>query len=324
MPGSLTCVFTEPEIFEKVLSRDGFTGLLITRGGSFRARLTQITLDRLRLAAVEEELARIAFIVVPADTAFVVLPISQGPIAVWGGFEMRAGEITMFLPGERLHAITAGTANWGTLQVSARRLMQYGRALTGAVLPVPPAARWWPRAVTLKRLLALHRAAIRMAEGRSGVLADIETAHGLEQQMIHTLIECLTNGPVAEETPAARWRRWILAEFEELLRAEPGLSIAAICAALGVSDRFLRRCCEEYLHISPGRYFRLGRMQQVHRALQTENVATAKVAKIAARYGFQDLGRFTSNYRALYGELPSATLRRTGTGMAGVNLPRTV
>src|SRR5690348_675074 len=99
MPGSLTSVVTEPETFEKVLSGDGFAGLLITRGGPFRARLTQITLNRLRLAAVEEELARIAFIVVPADTAFVVLPIGNGPIAVWGGFDMRADEITMFHPG---------------------------------------------------------------------------------------------------------------------------------------------------------------------------------------------------------------------------------
>ena len=56
----------EAEDFQAALSADGVAGLLVTGRGQFRARLTQVALERLRLAAVEEGQSRIAFIAVPA------------------------------------------------------------------------------------------------------------------------------------------------------------------------------------------------------------------------------------------------------------------
>jgi hypothetical protein len=49
----------EAEDFQAALSADGVAGLLVTGHGQFRARLTQVELDRLRLTAVEEAQPRI-------------------------------------------------------------------------------------------------------------------------------------------------------------------------------------------------------------------------------------------------------------------------
>ncbi|MBV9814868.1 MAG: helix-turn-helix transcriptional regulator [Alphaproteobacteria bacterium] len=164
----------------------------------------------------------------------------------------------------------------------------------------------------MRRLGQLHCAAIREVEARSGALADIEAAHGLEQQLIDVLIECLCRGTPQEETAAGRRHRGLLAGFEDLLWDDRLPSMAEICAALGASERLLRECCKQHLSMGPSQYFHLRRMQQVHRALRNENPATARVSEIAGRYGIRDLGRFASDYRALYGELPSSTLRRDG------------
>jgi hypothetical protein len=51
MPGSFTSVFGEAETVEAALREDGFMSLLVIEAGVFRARLTQITLDRLRLVS---------------------------------------------------------------------------------------------------------------------------------------------------------------------------------------------------------------------------------------------------------------------------------
>ena len=148
-----------------------------------------------------------------------------------------------------------------------------------------------------------------MGETRSKALACAEAAHGLEQQLLHAVIECLSAGPAAEEAPAARRHRGILARFEELLDAGSFRRMTDICAALGVSHRLLRACCEAHLGMSPGRYRRRRGMQQVHRALRSGDPQTTTVAAVAERYGFRDPGRFAGLYRAAYGELPSETLR---------------
>jgi len=150
-----------------------------------------------------------------------------------------------------------------------------------------------------------------VVEAKSGALADAAAAHGLEQQLVDVLIECLCNGAPQREDPAAHRHRGILAGFEDLLRVDRFARMGEICAALSVSDRLLRECCREQLRMGPSQYLSLRRMQQVHRALRSQNRETARVSEIAERYGIRDLGRFASDYRALYGELPSTTLRRS-------------
>jgi AraC-like DNA-binding protein len=310
MPGSVTSVFGEAESFEAALREEGCTGLLVIGAGAFRSRLTQITLDHLRLASAEEELARVAVIAVPANTALISWSTDETPAPVWGGIAMKAGEMLTLGSGNRIHARTAGQSRWHAIRLPENDLVSYGHTLCGAGFVAPPGpALWRPSPAAALSLTGLHRAAINMARSGSLLLSDIQAAHGLEQQVIHGLIECLSGRP-AEETPAARRHRSILAGLEDLLRAEPLLNQAEICAKLGVSHRFLRKCCEDNLGMSPGRYQQLRRLQLVHRALRdgTPNVTT--MSAVARQFGFRELGRFAANYRARYGELPSATFRR--------------
>ena len=85
MPGSRASVFGEAEDFQAALSTDGVAGMLFTGRGPFRARLTQIELERLRLAVVEEAQSRIAFVVVPTGRVLVSFLIDRGPAPVWAG-----------------------------------------------------------------------------------------------------------------------------------------------------------------------------------------------------------------------------------------------
>jgi AraC-like DNA-binding protein len=326
MPGSVTSVFSEPADFEAALRQEGGLGLLVTGRGEFRARLTQVALHRLRLSAAEEQLPRIVLVAVPADMILVSMPMRDRPAPVWGGIGMRAGEITTVGPSQRTHARTDGPSRWGSIWLPAEDLARYGSVLIGTPFAVPSVTRRWrPPPAIGRDLRQLHGAAIRVAETRPEALLGGEAAHGLEQQLIHALVECLSAGSADEVTPAARRLRDIAVRFEGLLQTRPerNLRIAEICAALGVSDRILRRCCDEQLGMSPTSYLRLHRMQQVHRALWNGNRDNASISEIARRYGFRDPGRFAARYRALYSELPAATLRRASRqGVADLTLGR--
>jgi len=270
MPGSVTSVFSEPDDFQAALHADGVVSLLVTGQGQFRARLTQVTLEHLYLSAGDEQLSRIAFVAAPADMILVALPIGDRAVPIWGGIAMQAGEVLSFGPGERIPARTDGPCRWGTIRSPSEYLAQYGRVLNGAELVLRPAARWRPPRAALRQLRHLHQAAVRRVEARSDVLADLETAHGLEQQLIHALVECLGNGSAIEVPPATTEHRDIAARFEALLqdRPLPGLRIAEIRKGLDVSAPALRMACKEQLGMGPLAYIR-------HLSRQTKRVMAA-------------------------------------------------
>ncbi len=313
MPGSVTATFTEPEDFEAALRSEGCLSLVVTGSGQFQARLTQITLQSFRLLAGDERLSRIAFIAVPAGMVLISFPIGNGSLPVYGGLQMRIGEIMTLGPGEHMHARTEGRRHWGVILLPMAELVEYGCALTGAPFSIPPVAqRWRPPPAAGRDLRSLHAAATRMAVIRPQVVVDAQAARGLEQQLILAIVHCLSEEPADVGGAAARRHRDIMARFERLLQTQPDrdMHVTEICGALGVSQRLLRSLCVEHLGMSPITYDRRRRMSLARRALRHNGAETATVAEIARRHGFRQPGRFAVIYQAAFGESPSTTLRR--------------
>jgi hypothetical protein len=264
MPGSVTSVFSEAADFEAALRAEGVLRLLVTGPGAFRARLTQVALHRLRLSATEESLPRIATVAVPADMILVSLASIRGPAPIWGGVRLGANEIMTLAAGQRLHMRTDGPCRWGSIWVPALELVRYGGALTGAAFAVPSVVQWWRlRLAMIRHLRHLHSAAIDLVEKRSRAVIDGAAAHGLEQQLIHALVECLSNGSAIEAACPIREHQDVAVRFEALLQTEPerGFRTAEICSALGISARILRLSCEEQFGMGPAEYARRRRRQ---------------------------------------------------------------
>ncbi|NOD78846.1 MULTISPECIES: helix-turn-helix domain-containing protein [unclassified Ruegeria] len=88
------------------------------------------------------------------------------------------------------------------------------------------------------------------------------------------------------------------------------VSLEEICGDLRLSGRSLHRAFHSVLDISPAAYARNWRLTQVRRHLAQSNGADVSVTEIATRFGFWELGRFSAQFRALFGELPSQVLAR--------------
>ncbi len=82
-------------------------------------------------------------------------------------------------------------------------------------------------------------------------------------------------------------------------------TIADLSGALGISRRTLELAFRSALGCSPFRYFRARRLGDVRREL----FAGRRVTEAALAHRFVSLGRFSDQYRGLFGELPSDTVR---------------
>jgi len=94
------------------------------------------------------------------------------------------------------------------------------------------------------------------------------------------------------------------------LDKRPPLRVAALANLLMVSERVLRRAFQDTYGVSPSRYLRRLRLSEARQALLSAQDRIVTVTEIATLFGFAELGRFSVEYRAVFGESPSVTLRR--------------
>jgi AraC family ethanolamine operon transcriptional activator len=93
--------------------------------------------------------------------------------------------------------------------------------------------------------------------------------------------------------------------MREHLRDDIG--VTDICFAACASRRTLQYCFEEFVHTSPQVYLRLLRLREARRLLKAD--ASPPITDLASQLGFSSASHFTQQYKRMFDELPSLTLR---------------
>ena len=111
---------------------------------------------------------------------------------------------------------------------------------------------------------------------------------------------------------ASHSRNYLVRKAETLALAynDRPLQVPSLSRALGVSERTLRKLFNEIHGRPPSRHLRMLRLSQVRRALLSARGHLVTVTEIATDFGFTELGRFSVEYRKVFGESPSETLRQ--------------
>lgn len=87
------------------------------------------------------------------------------------------------------------------------------------------------------------------------------------------------------------------------------VSMVELCRATAVSQRTLQYCFESVFNTNPVNYLKLMRLNGVRRSLKTNRSGNASVQTAAEEWGFWHLSRMAKEYKELFGELPSETLK---------------
>lgn len=132
--------------------------------------------------------------------------------------------------------------------------------------------------------------------------------NNLRDGLFQYLIDVLDSNYEIQLSSTARKRIVDKARQYVLSRHDHPPTILELCNEIGTSRRKLQYCFHENLGINPVAFLRLVRLNAAHRDLITESHGA--VQDVAARWGFLHLSRFASEYRQLFAELPSETLKK--------------
>jgi AraC-like DNA-binding protein len=309
MRNSAMLSFADPEQYQASI-RAADVQILPTTKGDFHAELIQVNLRQLWIQRGRENLARIMFGATNADRAIIgFLTHSEQPAVQHCGIEVLPGDIIVN-DSKSMHRRTHAACNWGSMSLEREVLAAVSKSLCGRELTVPSVTHIVrPESALMNRLLVLHERICGFVRESSTPTAVMQA---LESEIIHLMVRCLDQGQSVVMSTTGRHHSRIIARFEEFL-AENILQpvyLSEISTATGASERTLRKCCNDYLGMGPVRYLWLRRMYLARRALLLATPRAATVAQTAMDHGFWELGRFSTQYHSLFGESPSATLRR--------------
>ncbi|MFN6995026.1 MAG: helix-turn-helix domain-containing protein [Aquincola tertiaricarbonis] len=188
-----------------------------------------------------------------------------------------------------------------------------------------PWADWLDRKVVVRarpgmaaHVRALH---LRLMDSVASDPTLLQHEQGLLQMRDAILIDWLEAVPERVDTSelaTIEARRRVVERVCERVLARPDQppTLLKVCSEAGTSPRKLEYCFRDVLGITPARYLRAVRLNGVRRALKQAADGRDTVHDIAARWGFWHMGAFSADYKAQFGELPSAT-HRLALGRAG-------
>jgi AraC family ethanolamine operon transcriptional activator len=266
------------------------------RGALVRAEVADLTIDRGCYS--QTLLARGGF---SSARVTIGLLLSDREPGCVNGIRTRAHDLVVFPEGGELDYVLPAGTDWCTVQLDRDGLLAAGIPPEG----IQGMAVVSPRAGQHARLARLMRSAV-------GRVVGAREQEGFRDALLEELYQILAPGSDQYRRPNFYDRAELLRRFERLVEAQ-GLarcSIADLARVLGVSRRKLELAFRDYLGLSPARYVAVLRLNAMRRDLLGAAEDNLRVAEVAERHGIVHLGRFAGEYRQMFGELPSQTLRR--------------
>lgn len=302
----IQCEFLDIDHFRETLSGWDTPAIQI-EPGQLRIRLRSLDLGGMIFSDIRVNRRVIDHSRPEADWLKCVVNFSP---AIFCGIEVGAGHLTVMAPGREYRSIIGD--KWYSIEiaVSSSVLAEQG-------LKAPSHLLAGPEHASIPLPVELVGAFRRLTEAAFGNSRKFPTDHdALRQGLLRALDRAFWAASLGKSPIIPRRR----VEGYELTRrmiryveSRFGLRVTVSDAAreLGVTPRALHHAVRSTLDMSPLDLILSFRLNQVRNELWYARLSEPSVTTAALAQDFGHLGRFSQQYRSLFGELPSETLRRT-------------
>ena len=134
-----------------------------------------------------------------------------------------------------------------------------------------------------------------------------------EDEIFGQILSILSNSQPVQNA-SSQSRRQAIRKIKNFLAAHPRepVPVSRLCSIGGVSERTLQYAFREHYGVTPKTYLNNYRLNGIRRELWKSDPDSTRINDIASLWGFWHMGQFAADYRKLFGELPSETLKKGG------------
>ncbi len=133
----------------------------------------------------------------------------------------------------------------------------------------------------------------------------------IRKKAISIMLNVLTpTHDLPELHPSSRCK--LMQQAEEIILADINRpwTVYDLCMELHVSERTLRYGFHEHFGMAPIAYLKALRLNGVRRQLKASTADKTTVTNVAVQWGFWHMGQFAKDYKKMFDECPSETLRK--------------
>ena len=133
-----------------------------------------------------------------------------------------------------------------------------------------------------------------------------------DESLAVAVIDALFDEGNADKVSSAKTQQFVTKALEIIHDSElDSISAVELCAQSQCSQRTLEKGFSHRFGVTPKKYINVLRLARVHKGLRNFDVQDCdSIIELAGIHGFWHMGQFAADYRRIYGELPSDTLRR--------------
>ncbi len=223
--------------------------------------------------------------------------------ACFGRIKISVGDILFFDDKHPHNFITNGTVEFSVITIRKSHLgSKLAKAIDHCI-----------RDTDARFSTILHSTIERFAE-----LKEAENYQEAEDKILAVIMELLSQQTPFIPKLTAGEKSALDIRDQVFGHMDGKIDIKTLAAEHQISEQTLQNSFKSLFGFTPKRFLRLLKLNLVHNELMENDPGQSTVSKVALKWGFVHMGRFSSYYTELFGENPSQTLKTPFSQQKGV------
>ena len=139
---------------------------------------------------------------------------------------------------------------------------------------------------------------------------DTQSYKAAEEEVLTVIMELLSTQTPAKPKLTSGEKIALTIRDQVFQHMDGNINISSLAKQYNISEQTLQTSFKTLFGFTPKLFLRLLKINMVHQELYKSNPKQNTVSRVAHKWGFNHMGRFSAYYTELFGENPSLTLKK--------------